>query len=82
MTAIMCFKKRGMTSDLEVEGCTGFGELAEEVIMESGPQDVLSVRLVGVKGQLLKTRPPSKELTMQERIPPCIHVALMTTAEP
>lgn len=55
-----------MNSDLEVEGCTRFGELAEEVVMESWPQDVLSVRLVGVKGQLLKKDPPDQELTMQE----------------
>lgn len=55
-----------MISDLEVEGCTRFGELAEEVVMESGPQDVLRVRLVGVKGQLLKKDPPTRELTMQQ----------------
>lgn len=46
-----------MTTDLEVEGCTGLGELAEEVVVEAGPQDVLSVRLVRVEGQLLKMNP-------------------------
>lgn len=66
MSELLCVLRRSVTSDLEVEGCTGFGELAEEVIMEPGPQDFLSVRLVGVKGQLLKTKPPTKELTMQK----------------
>lgn len=46
--------KRVVNSDLEVGGGARFGELAEEVIMKPGPQDVLSVRLIGVKGQLLK----------------------------
>lgn len=63
---LFCVLRLDMTSDLEVEGCTRFGELAEEVVMESWPQDVLSVRLIRVKGQLLKKDPPKKELTMQE----------------
>lgn len=41
-------------SDLQVDGGSGFGQLTQEVVVEAAAQDVLCVRLVGVKGQLLK----------------------------
>lgn len=38
---------------LEVEGSTWFRHLTQEVFVEARTQDVLCIRLIGVKGQLL-----------------------------
>lgn len=38
---------------LQVESSSRFGHLAQEVFMETRAQDVLSVSLIGVKGQFL-----------------------------
>lgn len=38
---------------LQVEGSSWFGHLAQEVLWETRAQDVLSVRLIGVKGHFL-----------------------------
>lgn len=42
---------------LQVEGSTRFGHLTEEMFVKTRAQDVLSVRLIGVKGQLLSIKP-------------------------
>lgn len=44
-----------VTSDLQVKSRSRFRELTEEVVVKAAAQDVLSVCLVGVKGQLLKS---------------------------